>query len=147
LPLLPVERPADRIALSFECRRQISDSTLCVKTTAGQGSEGRHVHCRDEEIAHDQIEVACGKKPRQAVGVGARPVLARRIRQRIEDAASRVRIERGCALRRIAARDRVQLVADLAHSFAVCIGRRSVGKGEVRDVVAARQVPHQVPRT
>ena len=38
------------------CRRQISDSTLCVKSTAGQGSRCGRFTAGEQEVADDEVE-------------------------------------------------------------------------------------------
>ena len=100
---------ADRAARRPGCvafsawRRQISASTLCVKSTAGQGSAVGQVDRRNEEVADDQVEAPFVEQlDRRVARMRAERYFADRIRQRIDEVARGVGVEAQRALRRVA---------------------------------------------
>jgi hypothetical protein len=112
----------------------------------GAGQPARQVHRREQEVAHDQVEPAGRGEPLEGARECTGPVLPDGVGQRIDQVERRVGVEPERALRRIGARDGLDVHRHLAHAVDVCRRLGRFRKPQVRDLVAPGEVPHQVPR-
>ena len=131
------------------CRRQISASTLCVKSTAGHGSAGGRLTAGTRKSQTTRSN-GCLRQQRLRASllIRARSVLADGVRQRVDEVRGGVDVEARAIPWRVRVRGTVTTRSATSRMpVEVCReSRRRLGERQIGDLVAPREVAHQVPR-
>ena len=141
-----IEHAPERTALRFCVAPPDFRFDVVRKDHRGAGEPLRQVHGGKEKIADDQIERPFRDERLDALSERARAVLSDRVRQRIDQMHRGVAVEAQRPFGRLGARNRLHARRDVEHAGDV--GRRRAGlrEREVGDLVARRQMAHQMPR-